>query len=70
VANPAFQDDAFQNLTAHGIKGFQVSDSSVPAATVGFRSMMMFWTGGGGIEGGGGGATVGRLNFHQYHTNG
>lgn len=27
MASPAFQEDAFQNLTAHGIKGFQVTDS-------------------------------------------
>ena len=27
MATPAFQENAFQNLTAHGIKGFQVSDS-------------------------------------------
>lgn len=27
MASPAFQESAFQNLTAHGTKGFQVSDS-------------------------------------------
>jgi len=27
MASPAFQESAFQNLTSHGIKGFQVTDS-------------------------------------------
>ena len=27
MASPAYQESAFQNLTTHGIKGFQVTDS-------------------------------------------
>ena len=32
MASPAFQEDAYQNLTAHGTKGFQVTDSDTGAA--------------------------------------
>lgn len=30
MATPAYQESAFQNFTAHGIKGFQVTDSVPP----------------------------------------
>lgn len=40
MASPAFQEDAFQNLTAHGTKGFQVSDSAGPPISGGSGTMI------------------------------
>jgi hypothetical protein len=35
MASPAYQESGFQNLTAHGTKGFQVTDSDSGGGAVG-----------------------------------
>jgi hypothetical protein len=35
MASPAFQEDSYQNATAHGTKGFQVTDSDTGVPTTG-----------------------------------
>ncbi len=41
MASPAFQENAFQNFTAHGIKGFQVSDSDAGGGGAGSEWTMI-----------------------------
>ena len=43
MASPAFQEDAFQNLTDHGIQGFQVTDSDTAGGGGGASGLMWIW---------------------------